>query len=514
MKNLKSKFSDFDNIFLTYEIQNINKLFINIIYDPESSFIYESHALLKLEVKTNKSPSTILEKNYINKGFITSNLEYKHFYFEVFQGEGGEIILHDKRQFGILIGSIVKKSSINNTIINMDIYPTINSNNKGSPLNYDKHFLKLYFNFKDTEICEEGCYILISYYHEKFASKNDVIIGFEFTLLLRIWDDREFKSQIINIPLNEYALGLFEEKSVKKHFYSFYFSSDIDEIYLQIQGQNIKGYYGGGKRKISENLIWHNVYDLDISKPKDIKDIYKNKLQSDYVSFLIKPKDKDSFSFYYFRILLKTKSKIILPLDSNLGNNCLLDNNYCQFLLKNDYNIFSLNLTIFNSEQNIYFSIFSMNIDDYDIFDFERWIQLIEYDISNFSYHENHYINIENNNSVEYIFLIIYSSSDEGIISNVLSTFYDVKKEINPNVYSSNIYKLDNIAKYVEINLNKDFKINFCSFYGEGTVNLKDFFEDQIFTQYMLRQYYTIKVNVIYYTVFEICKLFKKKVLN
>jgi hypothetical protein len=149
--------SNSDNIFLTNELYNIKKLFINITYHIKTLNSNKSQDLLKLEIKTDKSPSTILEKNYINKGLITSNLEYKYFYFEVFKGEGGEIILHDKRQSGILIGSIIPKEYIKENISNPDIYPKFNSKNQGDHLIYDKHLLKLYFNFNDTKICDKGC---------------------------------------------------------------------------------------------------------------------------------------------------------------------------------------------------------------------------------------------------------------------------------------------------------------------------------------------------------------------
>ena len=483
---------DFDNIFLTEELQLIKNLFIEIEYLPQDIDDYKNQALLKFEIKTNKSPPTILEKNYINKGLITSNLEYKHFYFEVFEGEGGELILHDKRQSGILIGSIIQKENINN-ITNPDIYPKINQSNS---LKFDKHLLKLYFNFEDTNMCTEGCYILISYYHEKFNTTKNIIIGSEFTLLLRIWDDIEFNSQIINIPLNEYVFGFFEKGSVKRHYYSIYITDSTDEIEIQIQGTNIEGFYGSGKRKINEDLIWYDVKELNFSKSKDIKPISTAEYQNDYMSFLIKP-IKNSFSIYYFRILKKdNENGIILPLDSNLGNNCILENNYCYFLLKNDYNIFSLNLTIFISEQYADYSIYSKNIDVFKKSEFDDYINGTDKYISDFKNYKNQYINVENDINVEYVFLIIYVNNEERIITNnILSTFYDVRREINPNIYSSRLYKLDYISKYVNISLEKDFKINFCSFYGEGIVTMNDFFKNQIFTQNMLRQYYKIPLK-------------------
>ena len=485
--------SNSNNIFLTKELQNIKKLFINITYHIKNLNSNKSQDLLKLEIKTDKSPPIILEKNYINKELITSNLEYKHLYYEVFKGEGGEIILHDKRQSGILIGSIIQKESIKDSISNPDIYPKFNSKNQGNPLNYDKYSLKLYFNFNDTKECDKGCYILISYYNEKFATKNNVIIGFEFTLLLRIWDDREFQSQIINIPLNEYAFGFFEDKSVKEHYYSIYISDEIDGISMQIQGENIKGFYGYDKRKINENLIWYNVYDLNISNYKNIIYINTKNFKNNYISFLMKP-NGDSFSYYYFRILLNKTNEMILPLDSNMGNNCISANNHCYFLLKNDYNIFSLNLTIFISNPINYFSVYTMNIDNIYTFDFNYYIDCaIHYDYSDFNDSENHYINFENDNNIDYVFLIIYIN--QIITNNILSAFYDVKKEINPNIYSSKLYILDNYDKYAHLSLKDNFKVKFCSFYGQGIVNWGDYFKNQLFSQNMIGQYYKIPVK-------------------
>ena len=251
--------------------------------------------------------------------------------------------------------------------------------------------------------------------------------------------------------------------------------------------------YGKNKRKINENLKWYNVEYLNISKFKDIISISTKEFKNDYISFLIKQK-KDQFSFYYFRILLKKSKELILPLDSNIRNNCNLIKNHCFFLLKNDYNIFSLSLTIFTSEKNKYFSIYSKDIDNLYTFDFNYYIEMSQsFNYSYFLNRDNNYINIENDNNKEYVFLSIFI--EEGIINNILSTFYDVKKEISPNIYSSKIYKLDNNEKSVHLSLKNNFKISFCSFYGEGRVNWNDYFQDQIFSQNMLGKYYEIPIK-------------------
>ena len=68
--------------------------------------------------------------------------------------------------------------------------------------------MKLKYNFSHTNGCEEGCYLLLTYYHEPFLS-ND-IIGYEFTLLVKVWDDIDMSQQIVNIPFNAYIFGYFE----------------------------------------------------------------------------------------------------------------------------------------------------------------------------------------------------------------------------------------------------------------------------------------------------------------
>ena len=53
----------------------------------------------------------ILQRNYINKGFITSMNLNQYYFMEVFQEEG-EIMLHSKRNNGKLFGLIKLKSKV------------------------------------------------------------------------------------------------------------------------------------------------------------------------------------------------------------------------------------------------------------------------------------------------------------------------------------------------------------------------------------------------------------------
>jgi len=104
------------------------------------------------------------------------------------------------------------------------------------------------------------------------------------------------------------------------------------------------------------------------------------------------------------------------------------------------------------------------------------------------------YVNFKIDNYTEYV--IFPFAFEEGIVKNILSTFYDANKEIIPNIYSSNIYKLDNNNKQIHLSLkNNNFKINFGSFYGEGIVKWGDYFKNQFFGQNMQRQIYKIPIK-------------------
>ena len=71
---------------------------------------------------------------------------------------------------------------------------------KNDELHFDANTRKLSFKSYQTEKCENGCYLLIIYKHENYNFSTKV--GFEYTLLARIWYEVEIGSQIINSPFN------------------------------------------------------------------------------------------------------------------------------------------------------------------------------------------------------------------------------------------------------------------------------------------------------------------------
>ena len=169
------------------------------------------------------------------------NTHYHYYYMEVFRGEEGEIMLHNKIHNGYLSHEIIEKNITDEKEIleNLNKYFPQYDDKEDLLFNkYNDYSKKLNFSSYETEICENGCYLLITYYSPEINLAN--IDGIEYTLLARIWDEDEFKSQIINIPLNEYIFGAIEPSfySINAHYYSIFIPED-NNIIFEFQGKNI-----------------------------------------------------------------------------------------------------------------------------------------------------------------------------------------------------------------------------------------------------------------------------------
>ena len=261
-------------------------------------------------IQNNSSP-IYLQKNQLNLGFIPNEIDYNYYYVEIFKREEGEIILFNKRQNGVLISKIIEKN--NNIIPKVDEFPKYNENIALSKdyLEFNIYNQKLNFNSSHTEKCERGCFLLITYYSN--ISKSLKINGTEYSLLSRIWEEEDFKSQIINIPLDEYIFGYFDKVSVNIHYYSIFIPYETDNIYIEIHGQNILGYSKEGIIQINTQKITSNTKKLfDKCQNKMIiklnrKDIGLDSFKGKYISFAFEKDIKDIYSYYYFRILQQNK---------------------------------------------------------------------------------------------------------------------------------------------------------------------------------------------------------------
>ena len=430
--------SNSTNIFLYSDsLEKINGDTINIII---SHLEKQSSCILTFQI-IEPELINILQKDYINKGFISSNYEYQYYYMEVFQEEG-EIMLHNKRHNGKLFGLIKSRNDINP--YNLEEYLKVENN---SQLEFNEHTQKLSFNSEHTKDCKKGCYLLLIYYNENF-NKERPIIGYDYSLLVRIWDVDDYIPQIINIPFNEYIFGTFEENSFINHYYTIKIPNEIKEIIIQIDSNYIEGFIGEGKKKLitfkntENNLNLTNkemIIKFDKNSSKDFigKDIS--------LAFRAKNFFEDTFSFYHFRILIlkENDNNLIYPLDSNIGNICLpeedknkKDSYYCYALLSNNYNEFNLS-----------FSVSTSNLkDNYNIYLYRNY--------SNEEIIPNKYYISEVEKEKDFKLILFKFEFEDNLPKNILSIFNNDKDITSQKFYSSQVYILSKSS-------NKQFNFNF-----------------------------------------------------
>ena len=476
IKTISKKINNSSNIFLNSEFflyeKNINKegvLYINIIN--------KGNKALNINFKLiEKDTISLLEKDALNFGFITSETIYQYYYTEISKGEEGELILHNKRLYGLLHAKIVNKKEIKREeLYNSAIYPK-EYLNKSNYLLYNQHSLELKYNEENTFNCFDGCYLLITY-EQKKSERNITLIGYEFTILSRTWNYTDYISQIIDIPFNEYIIGVFNNNSINHHYYAITIPDDIHTIIIQLEGNYLDGFYSEGRKKINtmkpkgKNYL---LYKLDIFNNKNVLSINLDEIKfNDFtekernLSFAFRRKDyfDNIFSFYYFRILgVKNNQKIFYPIDSNFGNLCSPEKNtntnlfYCYLVLKNNYNEFSTQFSITSSNQNNYFKINILKV-------YKNGKSTEESREFIYNYEPNK--EKEKNIDIDYFLFIFEFRNNE--IMDIISSFSNQVLNVFPQIYSSQMFYLDEgIKECLFFKVNNNYILNFQYLYGNG----------------------------------------------
>ena len=508
---IKRKIHNSTNIFFDKEFKEGEKLEINIKHIDIKTQIFTYIKIIK------KSSVSILEKNHLNFEFINSKIQYQYYYMEVFKDQEGEIMLHSKREKGLLFGKLFEKNSANDPN-DINIYP---KNEIDSSLKYNQHTLKLYFNHSDTSICGNGCYLLLAFYHE---INNDIdknfTIGYEYTILVRVWDYLKNNSQIINIPFNEYIIGTFSQGSIIEHDYSIFIPNDTDKILIQLDGNYLDGFIS--ERNITLGTIKNfekakNLNIIDNSNffvltEKDFEFDFHNK----YISLTLIPKNylEDIFSFYVFRIFyLKEKEILFYPADSDFENTCLpeKENNkyYCNIILGNSYNEINNDFSITGEKQNEYFKVQvnvihrNNSIIDSKYYDF-KYIYMNGKNNTSFNTYSDAYNNSEISH---FIFRFEFS---EGGIKNIISSFSYKSNEHFPQIYTSRMYFLYDKDLYFNYSLINNYKLVYQWLNGcKGNIKLNLLgFENNIYSSRNFRgKPMVIPVtNEHKYMIFEVSK--------
>ena len=484
-KNIVSKYI-YNSTYIFLNSDKLNNPPINNSKIDLSIFVRKNDdKKIKMSFKIiEKEMISMLQKNAINYGFLTTWTKYQYFYLEVSKGEEGELMLHNKRFYGELLAKIVVKDEINGNYINdISNFPKEEENDM---ISYNPHSLKLMYSYDETIKCLNGCYILITY-EQKQSLGDYPNIGYEFTLLSRSWNYSDFNSQIVDIPFNEYVLGAFQNDSITHHYYSIPIPNDAEKIIIQLEGNYIDLFYGNGRKKINTMKIRGNDTNLEIINNENV--ITLNKTEFDFeekiISFAVRPKDyfADIFSFYYFRILYVKENEIIyFPMDSQLGNLCLpeYDNQtklyYCHFMFSNNYNELATGFSVSSFNLNEYYKIF--------ITKYYNECKIHEETKEIFYIYEQ---NNETNDTDYFLFKVEFQNEE---IKNVISTLREKIEYYYPQIYSSQmfyifsfnktcLYKMKN--KYTIINKYIYGNLAYSGYIDVSFLNYESFFSNMNF---------------------------------
>ena len=441
----------------------------NLVINPEEGII-NSTMILKI-VQNNTSPF-YLQKNQLNLGFLPNGIYYYNYYMEVFKGEEGEIMLFNKRQNGSLICKIFEKDRSMNEYKISEVDKELISNNN---CEFNLYNQKLSFNSSLTEKCEKGCSLLITYYSN--TSESLEINGTEFSLLSRIWDKEELIPQIIDIPLNEYIFGSYDQTTINIHYYFIFIPYETDDIYIEMHGMNILGYSQDGIIKINTTNMNKNTKKLfdkcqgNMIIKLNKKDIGLDSIKGKYISFSFEKDIKAIHSYYYFRILQpnpRNNYTIFYPLDTNKENICETKDSKCYFLLNNEYNDLSNKTVIYGFGKNdISYKVFYMNVTDYYSSDLNL-IKLNEIkEIESFNGH------LSLNLKTKYILVEIESKSTENETLTVLLYSFNQPIFSSINIYSYQLYHLsENTFQQFNLiqNSSTEFRILINNTKGEGNI--------------------------------------------
>ena len=204
----------------------------------------------------------------------------------------------------------------------------------------------------------------------------------------------------------------------------------------------------------TDTLEVKDTQNIIIFNSTYIKDL---KQQERVLSLAFKPKDyfTNIISNYYFRVLyIKENETKYLPIDSNFDNLCIPDKDpspakdgyyYCYLIFKNNYKESNLNFSVSSTNQNEYVKI---NIEG----------KLNNNTIFNES---NYYIYVYDKNKSNKDHFLIKFKFQNNQIKNIISSFCDRVNETYPQIYSAQMFYLNNFNKTHYFKLKNSFSGNY-----------------------------------------------------
>ena len=341
------EFSKSTMIELPETILNKNKgknfpifLKISLIDNPN---ILNSKIPVEVSLSTVRRTPQLIEKGVFRRVGSNDNA-INYFFFEVQEGEEGEIILDFKRGNGNMFAKMINISD--NLIIEKEWRNKIKlpkENDFDKDLIYNGITQNIRYKIKK---CDQSCFIVFGVKTADDMKKHQNLFSSEYNLMVRIIDNQieNLNYNAVNIPMNEFIIGSLYNSTSKKFNDSYILNIPDVLVGFEIEFKSLNAtiYISKGnnfdinsKCKIQPS---EKIQIKEISKKNNCSfDIDDEISEKDIFRFIISIENIDNNStdiLYYFRIrpIYKNRPHII-DINADKETMCKLNKKVCNLLV-------------------------------------------------------------------------------------------------------------------------------------------------------------------------------------
>ena len=194
-----------------------------------------------------------LEKNVVKQDILLGPVK-KYYYLDIGKNDVGDITVDYIRGSGYIYARVVNKMNPDYEM-NPDwrgIY--VFQKTKENILFYETYFKKIHIEKTDTNICDDGCYVLITVQNADFDENYTRLTPYRITITPRIfpenYENDPTKIPRIKIPINQYILGDVRHTNKYLTFYEvnlpydsdyviFDWQADKPSFFIDVEGENL-----------------------------------------------------------------------------------------------------------------------------------------------------------------------------------------------------------------------------------------------------------------------------------
>ena len=453
----------------------------------------EEEPILETLIRREQSIPIFIEKNKFISDFFAKN-NWVYYYTDIGKGDYGNIKVNYYKSSGEIFARIIKKKDMKSWA--EEKFPKIEFLKKEGSLNYIK------INDEDTKGCKDdgGCYLLISIRSNIKGPAVDKLQIFYFNLGVIIQNDNN-KNPEVSLPLNELIMGNIPS-SLNHDNYNIIIPSNSYEIFIDFQTyenneclilinigksqpnkENYHFIFNSKEEnsifKLSTNEIINKAKEYNIDLPNNYKgyynielsvSIYFNKINYMRIGiYTIKFQISMNKELDYYITKSNQKALCQPKITSENKYQCL----YSIYLFANDQlspMLLYANLKNKYDKAKIYANYFAKNL-------IETWDKQLINDIPTFfngmhnEFKKNNYLNISTLGNNEHLLVNINVNKDEKI--EFFYSLYNITY-ITPSPSMTQLYVVNHNDLEIEFPLNSNLIIEIILVNGKGYLYWKE----------------------------------------